>query len=153
MLVPNVLLVDDEPRQLNLRAEILRVSGFSVMTAPGVMEAMSIIETRTQKIDVAVLDYQMPIMNGCALADLLRSRRPEVKIILHSGSDDIPRSEMTSVDVFIPKSNGVGALVQGVTGFATAGMTSALPRPSRQTCFESGTRQSCGQFFNFHGRY
>ncbi len=130
-LVPaRVLLVDDEPLQLEVRAEVLKMCGFLVVTAPGPTEAMSIIAAMTEKIDVAVLDYQMPIMNGCILADKLRSRRPEVKIILHSGAFDIPQQEMTSVDLFIPKSEGVTALIENVRAFAVAGTsaTDALMR-------------------------
>ena len=143
LISPSVLLVDDEPQQLDLRAQVLKVSGFSVLTAAGAVEAISIIGARAERIDVAVLDYQMPIMNGCALADHLRSCRPEVKIILHSGAVDIPRSEMTSVDVFIPKNDGIAALVKGVSEFAAVALApSELPRLNTQMRPESGSSQS-----------
>ena len=158
MLIPNnlrsarVLLVDDEPQQLDLRAHVLRVSGFSVLTSAGADEAMSIIGAGAEKIDVAVLDYQMPITNGCLLADRLRSCRPEVRIILHSGAVDIPRSEMTSVDVFIPKNDGVAALLKGVTELAAAAIAGpGLSRRNTHMCFDQGLTPRDPPLFKFDG--
>jgi CheY-like chemotaxis protein len=51
-----------------------------------------------QTIKVAVVDYDMPEMNGCALADRLRSICPD---ILHYGVSDVPQREMSN-----PFSNG-----------------------------------------------
>lgn len=133
-----VLLVDDEPTQLDLRAHVLSLSGFSVFTARGPLEALAIIAGTAERIDVAVLDYQMPVMNGCLLANHLRSRRPEVKIILHSGAIDIPRGEMTSIDTFIPKSDGVAMLIASVAHLARAATGPPDLVMSRgQPCFES----------------
>jgi len=58
-----------------------------------------------------VLDYNMPGMNGCDLADLLKVMRPELKIILYSGATDIPRNEMTSIDTFVSKADGIITLI------------------------------------------
>jgi CheY-like chemotaxis protein len=114
-----LLLVDDDVQQLEWCALVLRMSGFSVITAVGPLEAMSIIAQQAAcKVDVAVIDYQLPVMNGCVLAAYLRSRYPDLKIILHSGTIEIPASEMSNVDVFVPKSDGIGMLLAQVTEFA-----------------------------------
>ena len=84
LVTARVLLVDDEPPQLDLRAQVLRMCGFSVLPACGPVEAMSIIAARRARIDVAILDYHMPIMNGGVLAERLRSCCPEVKIGLET---------------------------------------------------------------------
>jgi CheY-like chemotaxis protein len=65
--------------------------------------------------EIAVIDYHMPIMNGCLLADRLKSMRPEMKIFLHSGAVVVPESEMTSIDVFVPKSDGIARLIAWVS--------------------------------------
>src|SRR4051812_27227570 len=86
-----LLLVDDDVQQLDLRAIVLKMSGFTVLTASSPVEAISIMAHRpANKVDVAILDYEMPGMNGCVLADYLRERDPELKIILHSGAPHIP---------------------------------------------------------------
>jgi CheY-like chemotaxis protein len=111
-----VLLVDDDIQQLELRSLVLKTSGFTVLTAPGAVEAMSIMEEHAANtVDVAVLDYHMPVMNGCVLAEYLRARYPELKIVLHSGAFDISESEMRSIDAFVPKADGVTRLLEEVS--------------------------------------
>ena len=68
-----------------------------------------------RNVHVAVLDYEMPVMNGCVLADYFRERYPDLKIILHSGALDIPESEMTSIDGFVPKGDGIDGLLEEVS--------------------------------------
>jgi len=56
---------------------------------------------------------------------------PELKIILYSGSVDIPRSKLTSVHAFIPKTDGIGPLIQHVVQFAQATTAAGSPSTSR----------------------
>lgn len=110
-----LLLVDDDTHQLELRALMLKMSGFTVLTTPSAVDAISILADSVCKVHLAVLDYEMPVMNGCVLADYLRARYPDLKIILYSGCVEIPEDEMGSVDVFVPKCNGVQSLLAHVS--------------------------------------
>ena len=113
-----LLLVDDHIQQLDLLALTMKVSGFSVVTASSPIEAISVMnEDCLRKIDVAVIDYRMPTMNGCVLAAYLKARYPDLKILLRSGAPDISQDEMMSVDGFISKSDGVRALLSKITEF------------------------------------
>lgn len=117
----NLLLVDDDIDQLEVRALILKMSGFTVLAAGSPLEAISIMAQHpVQKVDVAILDYHMPVMNGCILAEYLKSRYPELKIILHSAALDISQSEMNSVDVFVSKSEGITPLLAQVSELVQA---------------------------------
>ncbi|HEV2730103.1 MAG TPA: response regulator [Terriglobales bacterium] len=117
--VRTTVLLDDDPQQLDLRALSMRMSGFSAVTASSPIEAMSLMnEPIFGKIDVAVIDYHMPLMSGCILAEYLKARYPQLKIVLYSGALDISEDEMTSVDVFIPKSEGIGRLISKLAEFA-----------------------------------
>ena len=137
-----VLLVDDEADHLQLRAHVMKVGGFSVITAGDPVKALSMMEQSREKVDIAVLDYHMPAMTGCVLADHLRSMRPEMKIILNSGAIDIPKSELTSVDVFIPKGDGLSRLMAQVSEFAQAQPETSEPIAGGH---ESGVGMSCGR--------
>lgn len=129
---PRVLLVDDDAEQLRICAEIIRMRGFSVFAANGAVEAISLMARNPEgRIDLAILDYNMPVMNGCALSKRLRSICPELKTILHSGAIDIPPSEMASVDVLVHKGAGVGRLLAQITQLAQAG------RPSLNAAIEA----------------
>jgi DNA-binding NtrC family response regulator len=124
LIVPNrgaaskVLLVDDEVQHLELRAAMMRAQGLSVITTSDPMKTMAIVAQARETIGMAVLDYDMPVMNGCLLAKHIRSMLPELRIILYSGAVDIPENEMESVDAFISKSAGVPALLKQIAEFA-----------------------------------
>jgi CheY-like chemotaxis protein len=132
---PRILLVDDEIPQLLLRAQVMALRGFPVLTAESPGDAISIVaEEPIEKVGLVVLDYNMPGMNGCDLADLLKVIRPELKIILYSGATDIPRNEMTSIDTFVSKADGITALIAEVaelTRFA-GGAPTTLTRDAEQ---------------------
>jgi two-component system, cell cycle sensor histidine kinase and response regulator CckA len=110
-----LLLVDDDAHQLELRALVLKMSGFTVLTAGRAVEAISLLADSARKVDVAVLDYEMPVMNGCILADYLRAHHPDLQIILYSAAVTIPEDKMGSVDVFVPKCNGVQPLLAQIS--------------------------------------
>lgn len=107
-----LLLVDNEIDQMQPRALALRASGFTVLTASRSVDAMAILaEYPVCKVDVAILDYEMPVINGCVLADYLRSRYPTLKILLHSGAIAISEAEMGSIDAFVPKDGDIQQLL------------------------------------------
>jgi CheY-like chemotaxis protein len=111
-----LLLVDDDICQLELRSLVLKMSGFTVLTAATPIEALSLLaQPPGRKVNVAILDYEMPMMNGCVLADYLKARYPNLKIILHSGLLDIPESEMNSIDSLVPKGDGIARLLREVS--------------------------------------
>lgn len=79
-------------------------------------DALSIIAQRAANdvnvdVDLAVVDYRLPAMNGCVLAGFLRARHPGLKIILYSGESDIPEGETSNVDAFVSKGGGIQPLL------------------------------------------
>ncbi len=113
-----LLLVDNDIQQLDLLALNMKMSGFSVVTTSSPIDAISLMNERSfRKIDVAVIDYHMPVVNGCILAAYLKARYPELKVALYSGALDIPEDEMMNLDGFISKSDGIGALLSKITEF------------------------------------
>jgi CheY-like chemotaxis protein len=105
-----VLLVDDEHQQLELRAAVLRMAGFSVVTAQGPIEALS-LATTIDELDVAIVDYEMPMMNGGVLGEHLKAIFPKLNIVLYSAAVAIPSCDLKSVDTFISKGDGVLVLL------------------------------------------
>ena len=115
-----LLLVEDDVGQLEPRALILRMYGLTVLTASNPVEAFTIMtQGGGDAVTVVILDYDMPVMNGCVLAEYLKSRYPNVKIILYSAAD-ISESERSSVDVFVSKSEGIAFLLSQIEEFAKA---------------------------------
>ena len=106
-----VLLVDDEEQQLELRAYVLRMSGYSVFTATDPLQALTLAR-RIEGLDFAILDYEMPTMNGGLLARQFKANFPKLIVILYSAAVGIPSRALDMVDAFIPKGENVTALLQ-----------------------------------------
>jgi CheY-like chemotaxis protein len=54
---------------------------------------------------VAILDYDMPEMDGGALASMIKSRVPGMPIILYTGSTKVPRRARCCVDAICAKAS------------------------------------------------
>ena len=83
--VDTVLIVEDEPDVLDAAGQLFRSIGYEVVTATNGVDAMAMLERRTD-IDVLFTDVVMPKgMNGIQLARSARELRPDLKVILASG--------------------------------------------------------------------
>ncbi|GAC1649171.1 MAG: hypothetical protein NVS9B15_08250 [Acidobacteriaceae bacterium] len=81
--VIRVLLLDDDPNNLLLRAAILRKHGYEAVTSSSIEEA----EAQISECDIAVLDYHLGAGKfGTEVANSLRRQRPEVPIIILSAT-------------------------------------------------------------------
>ncbi len=86
-----IVVCDDDPGVLTFVATVLRDNGHVVWEADTPFEALAIIE-REQPLDLLLVDYAMPGMNGVALIDRARSCSRELNVILMSGHADVLRS-------------------------------------------------------------
>lgn len=68
----NVLLVDDDPRNLEGLISVLRSADYDLVTARGGPEALALL--LQQPFAVLILDVMMPEMSGFELAKLIRAR-------------------------------------------------------------------------------
>lgn len=84
---PRVLVVDDEPNLLELRRVLLERFGYHVIVAPSGQQALEIF--RRTAVDVIILDYLMPGMNGGQTAREIRDLDPVIPIILSSASNTV----------------------------------------------------------------
>jgi CheY-like chemotaxis protein len=82
---------------------ILEQHGYRVLVACSGNQALKIAST--SQIDVALIDYQLPGINGLELARQLRRLKPLLKVLLLSGSPaaGIPAELFASVDAYIYK--------------------------------------------------
>ena len=79
---PVILVVDDEPLNLDIIDEFLTGKGqdYIVQTANDGIEAMELLETNPNKYDVVLLDRMMPRMSGMEVLEKM-SAHPELKHI------------------------------------------------------------------------
>jgi signal transduction histidine kinase/CheY-like chemotaxis protein len=111
-----VLVVDDDEQLLPLLVRGLRRSGFEVLQARGVGEAIAICDGRPGPIDVLLTDIAMRYVSGIELAQRMKRFRPETKVILMSGfaSEDVLAAAREQAIPFIQKPFALGQLVERV---------------------------------------
>ncbi|MFN3431220.1 MAG: response regulator [Candidatus Sericytochromatia bacterium] len=60
----NILIVDDEPVNLEVAGLILRAVGHTVRTAANGREAVEVCLTGPERFDLVIMDLIMPVMSG-----------------------------------------------------------------------------------------
>ena len=80
-----VLVVEDQTEVRKFAAAALEDYGYGVIQAENAGEALSICERERGRIDLVLTDVVMPNLSGRELADRLRVRWPEMKILFMSG--------------------------------------------------------------------
>jgi CheY-like chemotaxis protein len=96
-----VLCIDDDPAILECEQRFLESFGYRVLTAlsgPKGLELASI-----HSVDVVIVDYHMPEMNGPEVAIEIKRLRPRAPVIMLSGAIDIPEKDLKVVDAFVVK--------------------------------------------------
>ncbi len=82
-----ILLVEDESILRRALTEVLESEGYSVLTASDGRDALGLVATYEETIDLLLTDVQMPRMGGLALAEELYNQQPSVKIVFMSSFD------------------------------------------------------------------
>ncbi len=80
-----ILLVDDERMVRDLVGAILQRHGYAVLEAQCGAEALRISRDHAGPIHLLLTDVLMPEMTGPALAEQIRSFRPDIRILYMSG--------------------------------------------------------------------
>jgi hypothetical protein len=80
-----VLVVEDEPQVREVTARALRGAGYRVHAARDGQDALQLDIGLLEKVRLLVTDLAMPGLDGRALADALRIRFPELRVLLVSG--------------------------------------------------------------------
>ena len=80
-----LLLIEDEVEVAQVAAEMLAEEGYKVILANDGFEALKIYEKLWKQIDLVILDFFLPVMDGDAVFDELRALNPKVNVVLSSG--------------------------------------------------------------------
>ena len=99
-----VLCVDDTPYVLQMLDMFLTAVGYRAITASNGREA---IELATSfDLDAAILDYEMPHLNGLEVAHILKRDHPELPILMYSARQ--PHTDVSAagvIDAYVEKEN------------------------------------------------
>lgn len=123
-----LLWVDDSPVLLSLYKTVFEGMGFDVLSFSSPEASLRALPRGAA--DVAILDYDMPEMNGAKLASLLKSRFPALPVILYTGSDAVPRSAQRYVDAVCAKSEARAELLAMINRLASRSISGKSRRPA-----------------------
>ena len=91
-----VLVVDDDSAVRDITTTRLAEAGYAVREAGSGLAAIQALEADAA-VDLAVLDFAMPGMNGVEVATVIRSRWPAIQILFVTGYAD--HTALSQVDV------------------------------------------------------
>ena len=82
------LVVEDTPDARSLFVEMLKMAGLKVLEASDGQKAVELIETSGELVDVVLMDYRMPRMDGVEATKEIRKRFPDLPVIFVSAWDE-----------------------------------------------------------------
>ena len=113
-----VLCIDDNQEVLECEKAFLESFGYTVLTAPSGHKGLELASVHS--VDVVIVDYFMPEMNGHEVAIEMRRLRPQAPIIMLSGAVDVPEQALKWVDAFIAKDRLASQLLPAIAKLQVA---------------------------------
>jgi CheY-like chemotaxis protein len=80
-----VLVVDDVDLLREFTKAFLETAGLTVLLAGSGLEAVKVLESADEPVELVLTDYNMPGMNGVELIEQVATRWPKIKFVLASG--------------------------------------------------------------------
>ena len=106
-----ILCIDNDWDLLKLEKLILETAGYEVLLANDGAEGMNLV--KGGRVDLVVLDAEMPRMAGTELAERLRTTQPALPIIMVAGVA-VPKRSTKTADRYIQKAKMVMTLSREV---------------------------------------
>lgn len=119
-----LLCIDDNQDVLECERAFLETFGYTVLTAQSGSDGLEL--ACAHSVDVVIVDYLMPEMDGRQVAIEMRRLRPQAPIIMLSGTVDVPEQALKLVDALIPKDRMASQLLATIAQLHGFG---SIPRP------------------------
>ena len=116
-----LLCIDDDAYVLECEKSFLESFGYTVLTAASGGKGLELASMHS--VDLVIVDYFMPEMNGQEVAMEMRRLRPQAPIIMLSGAVDLPEPVLKWADAFIAKDNLASQLLPMISQLHGSGST------------------------------
>jgi CheY-like chemotaxis protein len=120
-----LLCIDDDEDVLECEKSFLESFGYTVLTASSGGKGLELASTCS--VDVVIVDYLMPEMNGQEVATQMRRLKPQAPIIMLSAAVDVPEQALRVVDAFIAEDGLASQLLPLIAQLYTC---RSMPPPS-----------------------
>jgi CheY-like chemotaxis protein len=109
-----VLIVDDQAERLLTLSAILDRNGYHTLTAMRGEDALKLLEIA--RVDLVVLDFYMPSMDGSEVARQMRRSHPDIPIVIFSGALTLPDRVVAMIDGFVSSGEEPEVLLRTIAG-------------------------------------
>ncbi|HEV3201482.1 MAG TPA: response regulator [Bryobacteraceae bacterium] len=112
-----ILAVDDDQAVLGFLDQSLRMAGYNVLLADSGWSAIQVYENSTEPVHLLLTDVIMPDLTGPVVAERLRSRQPDLRVLFISGfhdADVVQRFVMRKGFTLLPKPFTLAGLLRVV---------------------------------------
>jgi CheY-like chemotaxis protein len=106
-----ILLVDDDSSARSVRQVVLEIHGHQVVAVGDAEHALRTLQEHPIKL--VILDYFLDGMTGTELARMIRGLKPQLPILLLSGSAEVPDG-IEHVDDYLSKLEPVSVIEQKI---------------------------------------
>lgn len=115
-----ILVVDDEPLNMELAKDLLEVADFAVYEATDANEAIE--QARQEKFDIILMDIQLPGMDGLSATkiikeDSMNKDTPIVALTAYAMRGDKERIETAGCDGYLTKPINTKEFARSVAKF------------------------------------
>lgn len=105
---PVVLCIDDDELALRVRKLLLSSAGYDVLTASSGEAGLEML--KQNPVNLVIADHFLSAKTGTEIAKEMKELKPEVPILIVSGSDEAPGG-LEFVDGFLPKAEAPNVLL------------------------------------------
>ena len=117
-----LLCIDDNEEVLECEKSFLEAFGYTVLTAASGGKGLELASMHS--VDVVIVDYLMPGMNGQEVAVEMRRLRPQAPIIMLSAAAEVPERALKVVDAFVAKDHLARQLLPAIAQLRGCGSIS-----------------------------
>ena len=114
MKSPLVLCVDDDAAIREFYGRLLGREGYAVISAGSGSQALALVQSTKNSVDAAILDYELPGMNGFELAVRLKQHDPRLPILMISSCLPELDEMLPFVDAAMTKGVPVRHILEGI---------------------------------------
>jgi CheY-like chemotaxis protein len=107
-----ILVIDDYKTSAAGWGLYLHNAKYSVETAYSPEEGLQLFAT--QPIDLVLLDYAMPAIDGGQVAATMKNIKPDVPILMLSGVPHVPERDLANIDAFVQKGQEPAVVLQKI---------------------------------------
>ncbi len=84
-----IAVIDDEEDIVKLFTDVIQINGYFVMSFTNPLFLIDYTREFPDRIGLILIDYRMPEMTGCELANQIVAINPKIKMVLITAYDDI----------------------------------------------------------------